>query len=67
MKCTVKYNFHDKIENKNYKPGDQYETEDKERAIHLAGLGLIEFETNQIEYETKVIKTKGRRKDENPD
>jgi hypothetical protein len=44
--------------------GDSYETEDLERAVYLAGLGLIEFETNIIEYDTKVIKTRGRKKNE---
>lgn len=67
MKYSVKTNFHGKVEDKSFKAGDEYETDDLERAIHLAGLGLIEFETNQIEYNTKVIKTKARKKNDSPD
>lgn len=60
MRYSVKCRFHGKEENHIYNVGDEYTTENIERAIYLAGLGLIEFETNEIEYETKVIKTRGR-------
>jgi hypothetical protein len=64
MKYSVKCRFHGKEENMIFNVGDSYETEDLERAVYLAGLGLIEFETNIIEYDTKVIKTRGRKKNE---
>lgn len=67
MKYSVKCRFHGKEENQIYNIGDEYHTEDLERAVYLAGLGLIEFETNEIQYETKVIKTRGRRKNEPTD
>jgi hypothetical protein len=62
MKYIVKHRFHSKSDNQNYSAGQQYETNDIERARYLANLGLIEFEIDAIEYETKVIKTRGRKR-----
>jgi hypothetical protein len=65
MKYNVKINFHDKIKNKHYKIDDIYELHSKERADYLESLGLIEKEKSLIDYEIKVIKTRGRTKDAN--
>jgi hypothetical protein len=60
MKYIVKHRFHSKSDNKNYLAGEEYETHDIERVKYLANLGLLEYEINAIEYETKVIKMRGR-------
>jgi hypothetical protein len=62
MRYNVKHAFHSKSDNQNYSAGQQYETNDIERAKYLANLGLIEYEIDAIEYETKVIKTRGRKR-----
>jgi SOS response regulatory protein OraA/RecX len=62
MKYIVKHRFHSKSDNKNYLAGEEYETHDIERVKYLANLGLLEYEIDEIEYETKVIKTRGRKR-----
>ena len=60
MKRIVKCRFHGKIENQVYNIGDEYESDDIERIKKLEELGVLEVESNPLEYETKVIKTRGR-------
>ena len=59
MKYIVKHSFHCRLKDKNFKIADEYETNDIERAKHLANLGLLELDEPE-EYETKVIKMRGR-------
>ena len=60
MKHNVICRFHGKIENQVFNIGDEYESDDLERIKYLQNLGLIE-NNDQLEYETKVIKTRGRK------